>query len=127
MGVLAYSSGCDRLTNLALYELNNIGRRAKAIGGGSIGEQAWAMLLDLYLAEQKNVKVQTIYLVEQSGMPRATGLRYVSYLADLHLITRSTDESDKRSKFVELTKRGRSMLEDYLAEALAELDRRLPG
>lgn len=122
MSNVAPTAERNRLMDLARLELSNRHRRIKALGGGTLSEPAWAMLLDLYVAEQTRTKIQTTYLVEESNMSHATGLRYVKYLIDLRMVTRSMNERDKRSRYVELTDRGRAVLEQYLSEAVAALD-----
>lgn len=111
----------DQLVEIALHDLNSRKRRASVLQRGLAGEPAWLMLLDLYVAERRHKRVQTVYLVEESGASHATGLRYLALLAKNDLVTRIISESDKRSKYVELTDFGRSTIEDYLRQSLADL------
>lgn len=118
MAVLLGSPSRQEMVEYASFELRNRKRRSGVMGPGLAGEPAWIMLLDLYVAEHNRQKVQTVYLVEESGAPHATGLRYLSYLTDEQLVHRSISERDRRSKFVELTDRGRALLDRYLSDCL---------
>jgi DNA-binding MarR family transcriptional regulator len=90
-------------------------RRAEWFGKAIFGEPAWEMLLLLYATT--GARRQTASrLADLAPASKATALRWLDYLVDHDLVERQAHPTDKRVTFVELTGKGREMLEGYLVE-----------
>ena len=91
-------------------------RRVDAFGSAMFGEPAWEILLLLYVMDSG--PRQTIgALAKLAGITKSTALRWLEYLEGRQLIHKRSHPTDKRAAFVELTSRGRTLLEAYLSEA----------
>ena len=114
----------EDLSELARFELARDGARSDGSQVRYAGDPSWRILLELYCMEVGRHKIQSTYLISQSGLSHATGTRWLSLLRDAGLITRQRIEGDQRSKFVELTPEGYRKVENYL-EAIRLLIRSL--
>lgn len=100
-------------TQLARRELAS--RKAASLLFSSLvaRSSAWDMLLELYLSAMAGQRTQTTHLIEEAGVPRATGLRLIEKLRGDGLIERFQMAGDNRSKFVRLTVVGINRMEAY--------------
>lgn len=116
----------DQLRKIA--ELENEVRqiRINRFGQDICCGPAWGMLVGLYVAESKNLKTQTVYLVEATGAARATGLRWISHLLQEGLIQQFQVPGDKRSKFLRLSDTARVALDQYFFAYRNAVKRHLP-
>lgn len=110
-----------KLAELAALELQLIRAQKECVNSWCSTDFGWIMLLDLYLAERNSLPTQTTYLIEQSGASRATGLRILKRLEEEELIRRFQRNSDAKSKFIELSAKGRQSLDTYLVTAFTAL------
>lgn len=102
------------LAGVAKIELKKRRQQVQILPGVFDANPAMMMMLELYVLEAEHARSQTTYLIEQAGLPKATGLRWLAHMSKVGLVRRMLDENDRRSKYVELTKAGRSTMEDYL-------------
>lgn len=91
-------------------------RRINHFGKAMFGEPAWEMVLLLYMTNT-GPRLTVSRLAELSGASRSTALRWIDYLEDRELVRREAHPTDKRAAFVELSAKGRRMLDTYLSEA----------
>ena len=106
----------DALAELARRIFDARLKRQRHFPGGIFGEPAWEMLLVLYTHESDRRRLSVSQLTSFSGSPPTTGLRWLDYLADQRLVIRVPHPRDRRVQFVELSEKGRSALNQYLAE-----------
>jgi DNA-binding MarR family transcriptional regulator len=92
-------------------------RRVAIFGSAMFGESGWDMLLILYV--ERDAERQTIgRLAELSGVAKSTALRWLRSLEADDLVRRTDHPTDRRTDFVELTKKGESALDSYFSETL---------
>jgi DNA-binding MarR family transcriptional regulator len=77
-------------------------------------EPAWDMLLALYVTDSSGGRQTVGKLVSWIGAPQTTAIRWIDYLESRQIITRQQDARDRRVTFVDLTIKGKQMLENYL-------------
>ena len=82
-------------------------------------EPGWDILLTLY-TEEDRTRFQISRLLDASGSPATTGLRWLEYLEAQQLVCRQSNPTDARSYFIELTDKGRSGLDSYFSETLTK-------
>lgn len=92
-------------------------RRFKIFGKSMFGEPAWDMLIILYMNEAMGPRLAISRLGDLADTPPTTALRWIEYLEQQGLVQREPHPTDRRSVFVELTEKGRSSMEQYLAES----------
>ena len=78
------------------------------------GEPAWDMLLALYCLPSRGELLGVTSLGYAADVPPTTGLRWQKTLLEEGLIERKSIEYDGRQIVVQLTDRGRILLERYL-------------
>lgn len=100
----------------AKREIANRAARLHHIGGEYFGEVAWEMLLDLYVAEHENREISVSSLGIASGGPHTTALRWMRILEQDEVIRRFDHISDGRRRLVELTDKGRNLLDAYFEQ-----------
>ena len=88
--------------------------REKMLDRKLFGEPGWDMLLALYCLPTRGEKLGITALSLASAGSQTTALRWQSILMEDGLIERHEDQADGRRSFVQLTDRGRNLLEDYL-------------
>lgn len=93
-------------------------RRFKIFGKSMFGEPAWDMLIILYMNEAMGPRLPISRLGDMADTPPTTALRWIEYLEQQGLVRREPHPTDRRSVFVELTEKGRSAMEHYLAESI---------
>lgn len=88
-------------------EAYNIRRyREKTFGSSQLfGEPTWDILLDLFIAELKNTKMQTTSVCIGAQVPQTTALRWITLLEREDLVHRYRDKGDSRRVYIQLTER----------------------
>jgi DNA-binding MarR family transcriptional regulator len=92
-------------------------KRIELFGASMFREAAWDMLLALYLASDGQ-RLTIGRLTNAAGAPTTTVLRWINYLVDHQLVVRESHPTDARAVFIELTDKGKSLIELYLYETL---------
>jgi len=95
-------------------------RRASYFNPVMFAEAAWDVLLALYVADFHGSRLSVGRLIEWTGAPSTTALRWVDYLEERQYVTRRTAEVDKRIVYVDLLERGRETLNSYFREILSK-------
>ena len=89
----------------ALYSLRR--RRDSALNIKSlVGEPAWDILLDLYIAHVSRADLQVSSVCIEAGVPSTTILRWIARLEREGLVYRTADSGDARRRHVRLTQQG---------------------
>lgn len=84
--------------------------RRKLFGAAMFAETAWDILLTLYLADGASSRPGVLELAGSTDSPLSTTLRWLGYLRDEGLA------SGPGGEFVELTDKGRRLLDEYFLE-----------
>ena len=100
--------------------------RAKYFEPALIAEPAWDMLLDLFIASIRGVRVATTSLCLAARVPQATGLRWIAVLQKHSLVRRYAACDDHRLKLVEITPEGFKLMRQYLSDGLVRYPAPLP-
>jgi DNA-binding MarR family transcriptional regulator len=79
-----------------------------------LGDPAWDMVLDLFVAGEDGKTVSVSSSCHAAGVPSTTALRWLSVLADRDLILRTDDLWDKRRVNVSLKPSIRASMAQYL-------------
>jgi DNA-binding MarR family transcriptional regulator len=95
-------------------------RRSQIFNKGMFGEPAWDMLLALYVTDQSGPRHTISGLVNLSGVPATSALRWLNYLEHEQLVSRDPNSTDKRVIHIKLTDMARSLLDAYLFGTVAE-------
>jgi DNA-binding MarR family transcriptional regulator len=88
-------------------------RRTNFFGNPMFGEAAWDMLLALYITDFAGRRQTISKLVDWANAPRSTANRWMDYLEKERLIARSPHPNDRRFTLVDLTEKGRRLLDEY--------------
>jgi len=99
----------------ALYDSRRL--RERHLGGAPLGEPAWDILLDLFVASRTGTLRAVKEVCLASGAPEATALRYIEALIGGGLALRVRDTVDQRRRFIALTAEGHRRMTIYLGEA----------
>jgi DNA-binding MarR family transcriptional regulator len=83
------------------------------------GEAAWDMLLALYVTEMSGARHTVSGLVDLSGVPPTTALRWLDFLEQEQLVARRPNPLDGRVFFIEITEKAREALDAYFSETAA--------
>jgi len=78
------------------------------------------MLLALYIFDLCGPKFTVSKLTEFAGGPATTALRWLDFLEENALVERVEHPTDARVSFVDLTDQGRSALDTYFSETIAD-------
>lgn len=105
----------NRLRQRAITILDNRRKRSAIFGRQMFAEPAWEMILVLYIDDRGRRHTQSS-LAEVSGGSRSTGMRWIDYLLNQDLIVRDDHPTDKRRHIVQLSAKGRELVELYLSE-----------
>lgn len=81
----------------------------------------WMVLLDLFLAECREVKVSVSSACSASGVPGATALRQINRLEEKGMVARCPNPKDKRSTYLEMTSKSREQVIRYLVSLAPDL------
>lgn len=109
----AAEPGADR--NLFLAETHYAARRRRErfLGSDLLGEPAWDILLDLYIASKRSTATSTTSACLGAHVPATTALRWLQVLQDRGLIERHGDQRDHRRTLVRLSRQGIAVLDRY--------------
>jgi hypothetical protein len=96
--------------------------RRTVFGDRIVSDQAWDILLDLFIArsEQRQVSVTSACLA--AAAPLTTVIRYIGHLEEVGLLKRSRNPRDARSSHLEITDEGARKIRTYLTEVLKAAD-----
>jgi DNA-binding MarR family transcriptional regulator len=92
--------------------------RTRVFNAELFGEPAWDVLLDLYDADLRQVRLKASSVCLGSRVPPTTSHRWLKALENRGLVERRDDPNDARRVFVSLTPHAISTM-DALFEALA--------
>jgi len=95
-----------RLLWLALHEYEERTRRRSFFSAEIFGEPAWDILLDLFVAKVRGLRISVTSACIASQVPPTTALRWLTVLEDHGLIAREPDLLDGRRAWVQLTECG---------------------
>lgn len=90
--------------------------RQKLFGPAMFAETAWDILLTLYLAEGGLPRPGIPELAESTASPLSTTSRWLAYLQEEGLTRASGANAADRQAGVELTHKGRVLLDEYFLE-----------
>jgi DNA-binding MarR family transcriptional regulator len=96
-------------------------RRARHLPAKMLGEPAWDILLDLYIAAGRGEAVSVSNACLGADAPASTALRWLQHLEGEGLVVRLPDETDARRHYVRLTDEGLARMTDYFAECRGDL------
>ncbi len=77
-------------------------------------DPAWDMLLDLFASELEGKRVSVSSACIASCVPPTTGLRWLSHLETLGMISRESDPIDARRTYIRLTNAAREPIRQWL-------------
>jgi len=77
--------------------------RARFFDAELFADPAWDMLLDLTAARAEHVRVSVTSLCIASGVPPTTALRWIGQLVEAGLFVRTSDDTDRRRAFIDLS------------------------
>ena len=90
--------------------------RHKMFGTAMFGEAAWDILLTLYIADGRMPRLGVSDLARSAESPLSTTVRWLCYLDDQGLASTITLDPSGDAGGVELTHKGRSLLDDYFLD-----------
>jgi DNA-binding MarR family transcriptional regulator len=96
-------------------------RRAQHLPHRLLGEPAWDILLDLYVAAGRGEAVSVSNACRAADAPPSTALRWLQHLEHDGLVERVPDPKDGRRHFARLTRRGSERMDAYFVECRADL------
>lgn len=79
------------------------------------GDAAWAMLLELFVAEQMNTTQSEREVCEKSSIPRTTALRWLSAMEQAGFLWRAEGPANVDVRLISLTEKGRVSVTSILA------------
>lgn len=98
------SPTADDWLEAAMDAYNMRRHREKVFGAAQLfGEPTWDILLDLFIAELRNVKMQTTSVCIGAQVPQTTALRWLALLERENLVRRYRDSGDSRRVYIQLT------------------------
>jgi len=89
--------------------------RSQFFNSVMFGEAAWDMLLALYVTERSGARHTVSGLVNLSGVPPTTALRWLDFLHQEKLITRRPNPTDRRVFYIELSDEALKALDGYFS------------
>ncbi len=107
----------NKYLKLARQTYDDRRRREQILGTSDLlGEPAWDILLDLYIAQSTAQEVSVSSACIGSAAPATTGLRWLGVLQEAGLVTRINDDEDHRRVLVKLSPEGADRMDRYFAE-----------
>lgn len=103
----------DDLISIARCEYNERLLRTKYIQAELLGEPAWDILVDLFIAKAAGVRISISSACIASRVPYTTALRWLKLLEQNGLIARFDDSDDGRRSWIELTEDGLHRMAAY--------------
>ena len=104
------------VARMATWSFETRRRRRSLFGGREVSDNAWDILLDLFVASFESRKVTVKRACVAADAPMTTAIRYIAFLESIGLIHRSKNPNDARSTFLELTDLGIGKLTRYFNE-----------
>jgi DNA-binding MarR family transcriptional regulator len=104
------------ISPLARAKLHYKSRRKRELIFGSndlLGEPAWDMIVDLFIASEEGNRVSVTSLCVASAVPTTTALRWISILENEGIIFRVADETDARRFFLFLSEDARDRVRSH--------------
>ena len=98
----------------------NRARRSQIFKSAMFGEAAWDMLLALYITDESEARHTVSGLVSLSGVSATTALRWLEFLENDRLVSRTPKPSDRRVSLIELTDKARELLDTYFSGTILE-------
>jgi DNA-binding MarR family transcriptional regulator len=105
--------GSKDIKRLAREMVRSRRRRDAVFGGGLFSDPAWDILLELYLVEMAQHRVNITQITSAIAAPPTTALRWLERLAIEGWISREPDMMDRRRIWVSLTERGSMAMREY--------------
>ncbi len=102
---------------LAKWILVSRKQRRSILPAMRFGEPTWEMVLDLYVTDSEDRRIDVTGLCLASGVAPTTALRYVDLLADEGLIVRVDDCQDGRRALIKMSGKLRSAIDTWLDRA----------
>jgi DNA-binding MarR family transcriptional regulator len=93
-------------------------QRRKLFNPHMFGEPAWDILLALCEIDNVERRLSIAQLATITHVPLTTSLRWLSYLEDQDLVSRSIAPHDHRVVLIQLTDEGRRTMQSYFREVL---------
>lgn len=100
----------------AAAEVRRRNAQLQAFGHKLVGNPAWDMLIDLFLAQEAGKSISVSSLCIASNAPQTTALRWIDVLEKIGLIARASDPHDKRRANLTLTPAGSNRVVSCLAQ-----------
>lgn len=91
--------------------------RYALFGQHLFADPAWDILLVLTIAECRQRRVTVSQLCERIDVPMTTALRWIANMTDEGTLVRHEDTTDKRRKFIELSREALQKMTDYCTKA----------
>ena len=91
--------------------------RRKLFDPHLFGEPGWDILLALYVIDDVERRLSIAELTAITHVPLTTSLRWLAYLEEQDLVSRTAAPNDQRVVLVELTDDGRKAMESYFSHA----------
>ena len=98
----------------------NRARRSQIFKSAMFGEAAWDMLLALYITDESEARHTVSGLVSLSGVAPTTALRWLEFLENERLVSRTPKPSDRRVSLIALTDKARELLDTYFSGTTLE-------
>lgn len=111
-------------TALETYNMRRM--REKVFGSPQLfGEPTWDIMLDLFIGELRNTRMQTTSVCIGSQAPQTTALRWIALLEKEDLVHRYRDKTDSRRVYVQLTDRAlKAMTRIFYERCFAMMERK---
>lgn len=116
----------DDWLEIAQDEYNLRRYREKMFGNPQLfGEPTWDILLDLFIAELKNIRMQTTSVCIGAQVPQTTALRWIALLERQDLVRRYRDKDDSRRVYIQLTETAlKKMVQVFYERCFAMMTRK---
>lgn len=102
------------LAKFASIEYRERMRRREHVDADLLGEPAWDLLLDLFIARCSGLRISVTSACIAAQVPATTGLRWLTVLEERNLVLRAEDRHDKRRTWIYLTDKGFDQMVSYL-------------
>lgn len=89
--------------------------RDQSFAPGLFADPAWDMMLELLATRLEGRRAQISSVCAAAAVPTSTALRWIGVLAERGLVVRTSDPSDGRRTFIDLTERGYEALVSCLS------------
>lgn len=117
---------CGRMAELLSYDRRSRELRRTIFDTAVINDSCWHILQDLFAAHLAGEDVRTKHLVQTTGLPQTTVLRYLDHLQTFDAVRRDGDPDDSRVTLVSLSPVAVSWMNEYYVQ-LAQTEARDAG